>query len=133
MPDLLLGRLQAAIENVVTMRPHSKSGALRGLGVTSIARSAVMPELPTIAESGVPGFQAVGRFAVFASAKTPRRIVDRLNSEIAALMREPESRERLLALGAEPVGGRPVELRVEVNREIGQWAKVIRDAGLKME
>jgi tripartite-type tricarboxylate transporter receptor subunit TctC len=121
MPDLLSGRLQAAIENVVTMRPHIRSGALRGLGVTSSARSAVIPELPTIAEAGVPGFQAVGRFAVFASSKTPRRhIVDRLNREIATFMKEPESRERLLAQGAEPVGARPDELRVQVDREIAQ-------------
>ncbi|MGZ5226723.1 MAG: Bug family tripartite tricarboxylate transporter substrate binding protein [Burkholderiales bacterium] len=133
MPDLLSGRLQAAIENVVTMRPHIRSGALRGLGVTSSARSAVIPELPTIAEAGVPGFQAVGRFAVFASSKTPRPIVDRLNREIATFMKEPESRERLLAQGAEPVSGRPDELRVQVDREIAQWAKVIREAGLKME
>lgn len=133
MPDLLSGRLQAAIENVVTMRPHIRSGALRGLGVTSSARSAVIPELPTIAEAGVPGFQAVGRFAVFASSKTPRHIVDRLNREITTFMKEPESRERLLAQGAEPVGGRPDELRVQVDREIAQWANVIREAGLKME
>ncbi|MGZ5125627.1 MAG: Bug family tripartite tricarboxylate transporter substrate binding protein [Burkholderiales bacterium] len=133
MPDLLSGRLQAAIENVVTMRPHIRSGALRGLGVTSSARSAVIPELPTIAEAGVPGFQAVGRFAVFASSKTARPIVDRLNREIATFMKEPESRERLLAQGAEPVSGRPDELRVQVDREIAQWAKVIREAGLKME
>ena len=133
MPDLLSGRLQAVIENVVTMRPHVKSGALRGLGVTSLTRSAVMPELPTIAESGVPGFQAIGRFALFAPAKTPWRIVDRLNSEIAAFMKEPESRDRLLAQGAEPVGGRPDALRVQVDREIALWGKVIRDAGLKVE
>lgn len=133
LPDLLSGRVQAAIENVVTMRPHVKSGALRGLGVTSVARSAVIPELPTIAEAGVPGFQAVGRFALFANAKTPRRIVERLNSEIAAFMKEPESRERLLAQGAEPVGGRPDELRVQVDRDIALWGKVIRDAGLKVE
>jgi tripartite-type tricarboxylate transporter receptor subunit TctC len=133
MPDILSGRLQVAIENVVTMRPHVKSGALRGLGVTSLTRSAVMPELPTIAESGVPGFQAIGRFALFAPSKTPRRIVDRLNGEIAAFMKEPESRDRLLAQGAEPVGGRPDELRVQVDREIALWGKVIRDAGLKVE
>ena len=133
MPDLLSGRLQAAIENVVTMRPHVKSGALRGLGVTSLTRSAVMPELPMIAEAGVPGFQAVGRFALFANVKTPRHIVERLNSEIAAFMKEPELRERLLAQGAEPVGGRPDELRVQVNREIALWSRVIREAGLKVE
>ena len=133
MPDLLAGRLQAAIENVVTMRPHVRSGALRGLGVTSPTRSSAMPELPTIAESGVPGFQTLGRFTVFATAKTPRQIVYRVNAEIVALMGEPEVRERITAQGAEPVTAQPGAVREEVLREIAQWGKVIREAGLKVE
>ncbi len=133
IPDLLAGRLQTAIENVVTMRPHIRSGALRGLGVTSPTRSSVIPELPTISESGVPGFQAVGRFALFATGNTPRRIVERLNSEIAAVMKEADLRERLLAQGAEPVGGPPDQLREQVKLEIELWGKVIRDAGLKID
>lgn len=133
LPDLLAGRLPMAIENVVTMRPHIRSGAVRGLAVTSATRSAVIPELPTVAEAGVAGFQAVTRFAIFAPVKTPRAIVDRLNNEIAAIIALPEIRERLLAQGAEPGAGRPDQLRVEVLREIEQWAKVIREAGLKFE
>ena len=133
MPDLLGGRLQAAIENVMTMAPHIKSGALRGLGVTSATRSAVMPDLPTIAESGVPGFQAVGRFGVFAAVKTPSPIVQRLRTEIDGFMKEPELRARLLAQGAEPDTTRPDELREVLAREIGTWGKVIREAGLRVE
>ncbi len=133
MPDLLGGRLQAAIENVMTMAPHIKSGALRGLGVTSATRSAVMPDLPTIAESGVPGFQAVGRFGVFAAVKTPSPIVQRLRTEIDGFMKEPELRARLLAQGAEPDTTRPDELREVLAREIGTWGKGIREAGLRVE
>jgi len=131
LPDLLAGRLPVAIENVVTMRPHMRSGAVRGLAVTSAARSAVVPELPTVAEAGVAGFHAVTRFAIFAPVKTPRAVVDRLNTELAAIINLPEIRERLLAQGAEPGTAKPEVLRTEVLREIEQWGKVIRDAGLK--
>lgn len=134
MPDLLGGRLQAAIENAMTMIPHIKSGALRGLGVTSAARSSALPEIPTIAESGVPGFHAVGQFGVFAPVQTPPRIIQRLSEEIVAFMREPAFRERMIAQGAEPgVAGTPAELRKLFMRDIGIWSKVIRDAGLKID
>lgn len=133
LPDLLSGRLPAAIENVVTMRPHIRSNAVRGIAVTSSTRSAVLPELPTIAESGVPGFQAIGRFAIFAPARTPPAIVERLNREVAAIVDAPETKQRLLAQGAEPGSGRPDAIREEVLREIDQWSKVIREAGLKLQ
>jgi tripartite-type tricarboxylate transporter receptor subunit TctC len=133
MPDLLAGRVQVAIENVVTMRPHVLGGALRGLGVTSATRSAVLPDLPTIAESGVPGFQSVGRFALFASAKTPPSIVATLNSEISGFMKEPEFRSRLTAQGAEPGTGNPGEIKQQFEDDITKWAKVIREAGIRTQ
>jgi tripartite-type tricarboxylate transporter receptor subunit TctC len=133
MPDLLAGRVPVAFENVVTMRPHVLGGTLKGLGVTSTTRTPVLPDLPTIAEAGVRGFQASGRFTVFAPAKTPAAIVDRLNSEIAGFMKEPEFRDRLIAQGSEPAGGKPDELKKVIAAEIAQWGKVIREAGLKIE
>ena len=133
MPDLLSGRLQAAIDNVLVMVPHIKSGALRGIGVTSAKRSPAIPELPTIAEAGVPGFQAVGWFGVFAAAKTPQPIVTKLNAEIAAIMKQSDVYDRLLAQGAEPVSGSPDDLRKLLAREIAIWSKVIREAGVKIE
>lgn len=132
MPDLLSGRLQAAIDNVLIMVPHIKSGALRGLGVTSAKRSAVIPDLPTIAEA-VPGFEAIGWFGVFAAARTPQQIVKKLNAELVAIMKEPEMRERLLTQGAEPVFGPPDILRNQLAREMEVWGKLIREAGLKVE
>jgi len=133
MPDLLGGRLDAAFDNVLVLAPYIRKGQLRGLGVTSAKRSVVFPELPTLAETGVPGFHAVGWFGVFAAAKTPLSIVARLNAEISALMKEPETRDRLLAQGAEPLPGSPDDLRKYLAREIEVWGKVIREAGIKGE
>lgn len=133
MPDLLGGRLDVAFDNVLILTPYIKKGQLRALGVTSTKRSVVFPELPTLAETGVPGFHAVGWFGVFATAKTPQAIVNRLNSEIVALMKEPEIRDRLLAQGAEPQPGPPEDLRKYLAGEIAKWGKVIREAGIKAE
>ena len=134
MPDLLGGRLQAAIENALTMGPHIKTGALRGLGVTSSTRVLALPDIPTIAESGVPGFHAVGQFGVFAPVQTPSRILQRLSGEMAAFMKEPEFRERMVSQGADPgIAGSPAELRKLFIGDIVLWAKVIREAGLKVE
>ena len=127
------GRLQAAIETVLIMGPHMKSGALRGLGVTSAKRSAVFPDLPTIAEGGVADFQAIGCMAVFAAARTPPHIVKRLNAEIAAFMKEPELRASLLAQGAETVSGPPEILRRQLARDMKVWGDVIRETGLKAD
>lgn len=131
LPDLLSGRLQLGIDNVVVMVPHIKRGALRGLGVTGSKRSTIIPELPTIAESGTSGFQAIGWFGLFAPARTPMSTVKKLNGQITSVMEEAESRDRLLALGAEPVSGSPDDLRKLLAQEIAKWRKVIRDAGLQ--
>lgn len=133
MPDLLGGRLDVAFDNVLILTPYIKKGQLRALGVTSSKRSVIFPELPTLAETGVPGFHAVGWFGVFAVAKTPPAIVTRLNREITALMQEPETRDRLLAQGAEPQPGSPEDLRRYLAGEIAKWGKVIREAGIKAE
>ena len=133
MPDLLGGRLHVAFDNVLVLAPYVKAGTLRALGVTSSKRSAVYPELPTIAETGVPGFHAVGWFGVFSPAKTPQPVVARLNSDLSAVMKEPELRDRLLAQGAEPLSGPPDDLRKYLAAEVEKWSKVIRDAGIKAE
>ena len=131
LPDLLGGRLQAAIDNVLVVVPYMKSGALRGLAVTTVKRSATLPELPTIAESGAPGFQASGWFGVLAATGTPPHIINRLNAEINGVMQQPEVRERLLAQGAEPLSGPPDALKRLLARERDVWGKVIREAGIK--
>lgn len=133
IPDLLGGRLDAAIDNVLVLSPFIRKGQLRGIGVTSVKRSVVFPELPTLAETGLPGFNAVGWFGLFAAAKTPQPIVTRLNTEISTLLQEPQTRDRLLAQGAEPLPGPPEDLRKHLAREIAVWGKVIREAGIKVE
>jgi tripartite-type tricarboxylate transporter receptor subunit TctC len=131
MPDLLGGRLHAAIDNVLVVVPYMKSGQLRGLAVTSAKRSVVVPELPTIAESGAPGFNSGGWFGVLAAAGTPAAIVKKLNAEISGVMQQPDVRDRLLAQGAEPLWGPPDELKKLLAREREVWGKVIREAGIK--
>jgi len=133
MPDLLAGRLHAAFDNVLVLTPYVRAGQLRALGVTSAKRSVIFPELPAIAETGVPGFHAVGWFGVFTTAKTPQRVVTRLNAEISAFMKEPDMRERLLKQGAEPLSGPPDDLRDYLASEIEKWGRVIRVAGIKAE
>lgn len=131
LPDLLSGRLQLAFDNVLIMVPHIKRGALRGLAVTSLQRSQVIPELPTVAEAGVPGFEAIGWFGVFAPARTPPQIISRLNAEIAAIMKLPDVYNRLVDQGAEPVSAPPDELRKLLTREIAKWSKLIREIGIR--
>ncbi len=133
IPDLLGGRLDAAIDNVLVLAPFIRKGQLRGIGMTSTKRSVVFPELPTLAESGVPGFNAVGWFGLFTAAITPQPIIARLNAEVSALLQEPQTRDRLLAQGAEPRPGPPADLGKYLAREIAVWSKVIRDAGIKTE
>jgi tripartite-type tricarboxylate transporter receptor subunit TctC len=101
--------------------------------VTSAKRSPLFPDLPTLAETGVPGFHVVGWFGVFTTAKTPQAIVAKLNSEISAAVDEPEMRERLLAQGAVATPGSTDDLRKHLAREIAVWSKVIRDSGIQAE
>jgi len=133
LPDLLSGRLDVAIDNVLLMAQHVRSGKVRGLAVTGTTRSPALPELPTVAEAGVPGFRVIGWFGVFAPAGTPPSIVRHLNAEIAAVMRTPEVAQPLIAQGAEPQSGTPEDLRRLLAQEIALWSKVIPEAGIKVE
>ncbi len=133
MPDLLGGRLHVAFDNVLILTPYIRSNTLRGIGVTSAKRSVLFPELPTIGEAGVPGFHAVGWFGVFSTGKTPAAVVDKLNTALVAVMKEPDMRDRLIAQGAEPLGGSPEDLRKYLAGEISKWGKVIREAGIKAD
>ncbi len=133
MPDLLGGRLHVAFDNVLILTPYIRSNTLRAIGVTSSKRSVLFPELPTLAETGVPGFHAVGWFGIFSTGKTPQAVVDKLNVALVSIMKEPDMRERLIAQGAEPLGGSAADLRKYLAGEISKWGKVIRDAGIKAE
>jgi len=113
--------------------PHVKSGRLKALAVTSAKRFSPLADLPTISESGLPGFDVQGWIALFAPAKTPRKIIDRLHQESARIMHLPDSKERVLAGGAEPGGMPPDDARELVRAETAMWAKVVKSAGVKVE
>jgi tripartite-type tricarboxylate transporter receptor subunit TctC len=131
--DLLAGQVAVMTPNVLTALPHIKSGRLRALAVTSAKRSEALPEVPTIAESGLPGYDSVQWYGVLAPAGTPREIVARLHAEIARALRAPDVRERLAADGAEPVGSSPEEFAAFIKSEIDKWARVASAAGFRAE
>ncbi len=133
MPDLLGGRLHAAFDNVLILTPYIRNGTLRALGVTSAKRSALFPELPTIAETGVPGFSAVGWFGVFSTGRTPEPVLRRLNTALNAIMTSADMRDRLVSQGAEPMPGTAEDLRKYFANEVAVWGKVIREAGIRAE
>jgi len=113
--------------------PFVKSGRLKAIAVTSAKRSAALPDLPTISESGMPGFNVEGWIGLFAPAKTPRKIIDRLYEEVSKIMRMPKVKEYVLATGAESAGTPPDEARAIVRSETAMWAKVVKTAGVKVE
>ena len=106
---------------------------MKALAISSRKRSALLPELPTMIEAGVPGYVSETYFGVFAPAGTPHEIIARLNAELVKIVHGAETRERLLKLGAEPVGSTPEQLAALVSSENTKWAKVIKDAGVKLD
>ena len=133
MTDLLGGHIPLSFAPIPAAHESAKSGLLRMLAVTSIKRSALMPDIPTIAESGVPGFDAVLRYGLVAPAGTPRAIVERLNKALRATLASDEVRSRLAIEGAEPLPSTPEEYAADIDREETQWSKVIKASGAKAE
>ena len=132
MPDLLARRISMSFANIVNVVPLAREGKLRALAITSIKRSALAPELPTMDESGYPGFEAVPWFGLLAPAGTPKDVVDKLYAETAKALAMPEVRKRFDELGLEPVGNTPAEFAALIKKEIPEWGKVIKDAGIKL-
>jgi len=133
LPDLLGGRVTMMFDNMPSSLPLVREGKLRALGVTSLTRSPAAPDIPTIAESGLPGFEAVSWFAVFAPAGTPRPVIDKLQAEISHILKTPELAKKLIDIGLEPVASTPEELAAYQKSEIVKWAKVVKDSGAKAE
>jgi tripartite-type tricarboxylate transporter receptor subunit TctC len=129
--DVIAGHIALSFENITVVSTHVKSGRVRGVAVTSLNRSAVLPDIPTIAESGLPGFDAVGWFGVVVPAATPRDIVTRLNAEIVRGLAAADVKERISTLGAELVTSTPEELDRFNRAQIAQWAKVVKFANAK--
>ena len=133
LTDVITGQNHLMFATALSVQGHIRSGRVRALAVTTAKRSRLMPELPTIAEAGVPGFEATTWHGVLVPAGTPAPIVNRLNAEINRALQMPDVRERLTALGGEIVGSTPREFADHIKSEIPKWAKVIKAAGLKME
>lgn len=131
--DVIAGQNQLMFATSLSVQPHIKSQKLRALAVTTAKRSRLMPELPTIAEAGVPGFEAMTWHGVLTTGGTPPAIVNKLSAEINRILQLPDVRERLGSLGAEIIGGTPQEFAAHIKREIPKWAKVIKDAGVRVE
>jgi tripartite-type tricarboxylate transporter receptor subunit TctC len=130
---LLAGEFSLYFGNVPTVIRQARDGKLRALAVTGSKRTPAAPEIPTIAESGVAGYEVTTFYGISAPAKTPRPIVDRLHSEIVRALKAPDVRERLLGLGADPVGNTPEQYTAFMQNEIAKWDKVIKAAGIKGE
>lgn len=131
LPELLGGTLPIAFDNVASAIPHIKAGKLRALAVTTAARSGVAPDVPTLAESGLPGYELSSWQAVFAPAGTPPAIVERLYTEIARILKMPDVAKRLGDLGLDLSGMPPAELAALIKNDVPRLGKVVRDSGAK--
>jgi tripartite-type tricarboxylate transporter receptor subunit TctC len=131
--DLLGGHVPMMFDNMPSALPHVKAGKLRPLGVSTIKRSSTAPEVPTVAESGLPGFDVTVWFAVLAPAATPRDIVDRLHRILVKGLQAADVRERLATQGAEPVGNTPEQFTAQMKTDLAKWAKVVKAANIKLD
>lgn len=131
--DVLNGQVAMMFDFMITSLPHVREGKLRPLAVTGAKRSPQVPDLPTVAEAGVPGYEASTWFAVMAPAGTPGDIVNRFNAELNGALQLPDIRERLATLGAEPLGGKPEDVAALLRNDIAKWSDVIRAANIRLE
>jgi len=133
MQDLIGGQIQLMFDNLASSLAQVRAGKVRALAVTTSKRSALAPELPTIAESGLPGFDINTWFGIFVPAATPREIVERLHAEFTRALAAPDARERMLNLGAEPVGSTPEAFAAYIRGETAKYARVIKASGARAD
>ena len=133
IPDLLGGRVTMMFDNMPSSLPLVKEGKLRAIGVTSARRSPAAPDIPTIAEQGLPGFEAVSWFALFGPANMPKAVSEKLSAEVGKIMRSPDIVKKLADIGLESAPGTPAELAAYQQKEIAKWAKVVKDSGATVE
>ena len=131
--DVLAGNMNMMFNSIAPLVGHIKAGRVRVLGIASAKRWSQLPEVPTISEAGVPGFEAVNWFGMFAPAKTPQPIIARLNDAVVKVVRSPETRLQFTALGADAVGSSPDEFAQFVRRDMEQYAKIVKLSGAKLD
>ncbi|SSW67776.1 tripartite tricarboxylate transporter substrate binding protein [Achromobacter agilis] len=130
--DLLGGQVDYMFDSITSAKPHIEAGKLRALGVTTSKRSAALPDVPTIAESGLPGYELMPWFAAFAPAGTPPEVVTKLNTAMRQALADPKVRATLDSIGAESIGGSPEELRDYLGRETAQWKTLVKERNIKI-
>jgi len=130
--DLLGGRIDMLFAPAVVVTPHIESGRLKVIGATTPKRSALFPKIPTIAESGLPGYESLGWFGVFAPAKTPPAIVAKVSADTARALALPDARKRMNEQGAEPAPNSPEVFTAFVNAEVDKWLGLAKQAGIKL-
>jgi tripartite-type tricarboxylate transporter receptor subunit TctC len=133
LTDLIGGQVQLMFDSMPSAMPHVKAGKLRPLAVTTAKRSAALPDLPTVAEAGVPGYDISTWYGLWAPRGTPREVVEKLATETAKVLRLPDVRERYAALGAEPVGNTPDEFAAYCRSELAKWARVVKESGARAD
>ena len=133
LTDIIGGRITGMLVNFLSAKPQIDGGTLRALAMSSAKRSRFMPDLPTIAESGVPGYDAIQWFGLLAPAGTPKEIVDRLQSETAKILDTQAMKDRLALEGAEPIGNTPAEFSALIKDEMAKWSQVAKAANIKPE
>jgi tripartite-type tricarboxylate transporter receptor subunit TctC len=133
IPDLISGQVALLFDNVMTAKPHVDSKRLKAVAISSLKRSPLMPDVPTLDESGLTGFDSWNWFGIFGPAGTPRAVVERVNNEMNRILSDPAIRERFAQLGFETTGGTPSEFAAVVASEGRKWSKVIHDANVKPE
>jgi tripartite-type tricarboxylate transporter receptor subunit TctC len=133
LTDLASGQVQLIFDNLTSIAPHVKAGRVRGLGVSSLRRSLIFPDIPTIAEAGVPGYETNSWGGMVVPVRTPRALVTKLNAEINKALQSSELRERYAAIEAEPTGGTPEQFAAFVKTESVKWADVVKKSGAKVE
>jgi tripartite-type tricarboxylate transporter receptor subunit TctC len=131
IPDVIAGRVKMVFSGVPQALSHVQAGRLRAVGVTTPKRSLVAPDVPTLAEAGVPGYDVTVWYGIFATGGTPRPIAAKLNAEFVKAIHAPDVRQQLTAMGLEPVGNTSAQFAATVRSEIARWAKVVRQAGIK--
>ncbi len=129
--DVISGQVSMTFASILSGHPHARSGKLRALAVTGAKRSPAVPELPTMIEAGVKGYESATWYGLLAPAGTPPDIVAKLNAEVVSILKQPETHERLSKEGADPVGNTPAEFGKFIRSEIAKWGKVIKAAGIK--
>jgi tripartite-type tricarboxylate transporter receptor subunit TctC len=133
LADLIGGQIVATMDNMPPYLPQVKAGKIRALAVSPAKRSAAAPDIPTVAESGVPGYDSGAWFGLVAPAHTPKDVVNKLSRETARILQLADVRARLTDLGAEPVGGTPEQFAAHIKSEIAKWAKVIKEANVELQ